>query len=325
MADVSSEQYVYAVWPVLPGLSLVKVGSWSGTLAKLRSRYVTVYGGSLGLLVFATDNALAAERKAQQALLPFHLENELFHHSCLAVAPAVLSEASGCDSVQWGKCVPRSSRPPTFTQPPPTAENVDVEQLLAQTEANQHVEYRRRYKRAWGLRLITREFVASVGTKISCDKADVIRAVLDPTHPDWCITADVRLRAEHVREILTALGLKGPFDTETVVTSLEPLKDTHVFRAWRHASRVFDRRAKPKDEWDAKALADATRTVLGAAGLCLHAVTKKPRGPDGKQRRVRNWTLDADAVAKMSDLVALREGKGATTRWAAIAAAPVDI
>lgn len=88
-------EYVYAVWPTIIAMThtIVKIGCWKGSLEKLRSRYVTYYGKTVGMMVFqCNDDRYAQERSLHRKLREFHIENELFTGDCIPLIPALMHD-----------------------------------------------------------------------------------------------------------------------------------------------------------------------------------------------------------------------------------------
>jgi hypothetical protein len=72
--------HVYAVTSDI--FDAIKIGMWSGSLKKLRARYVGMYGPTVTVIAFeATSDARAAELACMSMLVGSHISNELYDKS----------------------------------------------------------------------------------------------------------------------------------------------------------------------------------------------------------------------------------------------------
>lgn len=89
------------------------------------------------------------------------------------------------------------------------------------------------------------------------------------------ILQDRAMRSELVREVLTALGFRSPFDVEHVVSGrlndvyTSKLQHTRMFAQYTECVCLFFRKAKTPTVWDSMSVAHALRMVLGSCGLGL--------------------------------------------------------
>jgi hypothetical protein len=175
------------------------------------------------------------------------------------------------------------------------------------------------YLAGWGVDRVDAAFVAANGTEAGSPSARLLCRVLCPSlrRPRG---ADVGLADQTgvfkvllVAEVVTALGLRSPFDDELVIPDLmavfaERVSKTWMFRDYANTSRAFRQASSGvTGDWDLFKVVKAVNMVLGAAGLKLSA-TKETRAGRGAARKSTSshYRLDPESVATMVELVKLR-------------------
>ena len=178
------------------------------------------------------------------------------------------------------------------------------------------------YKAGWGVDRIDGEFLEQNRVQSGSPQARLLARLLCPA---------LRGTAEHagladrtgvfkvvlIEETIEALGLRSPFDAETVVPDLmaafeQRLRHTPMFRDYNNNARLF--RQGPAGQvggWDLKKVSKAVNMVLGAVGIKLRQPkAKRPNKKAGESRRPPrsngNYRLDAALVRRMVELVKLR-------------------
>ena len=78
----------YIYWASGPRILDAKIGRWDASYVRLRSRYVTTYGRSLTLIVWAcpSDQADSFEKEVQRCMKGYHIELELYVKSLRSYA-----------------------------------------------------------------------------------------------------------------------------------------------------------------------------------------------------------------------------------------------
>lgn len=268
-----STKHIYGIKSVYS--YALKVGYHCGNLEGLKARYVCAYGSSCTILMWSMsecDNARNIEMSVHRQLQAYHLENELFHDSCIPALHTI------CDDMNLRKvkCEPGSVQMKYF-------QNLDDH------------------------------------TKRECVKVSTLAHVINA---DWAPkNTSLQAKAATVKEVLSALGLSGPFDTETVVPILttgevrDRLLMTRAFREWKETRLLFGSKLTPTT-WTAAEIGKALQGILGVVGLRLASTPTKKRV--GKTRQnIYTYRLDTVEVTKMQELVALRNmDVPAAGRWA---------
>ncbi len=133
----------------------------------------------------------------------------------------------------------------------------------------------------YDLQIVDEAFIDGHGTQAGNAQVRLLTRVLCPgmrkaLNED--VTFDERkaiFRVVLVDETIAALGLKSPFDVETVIPDLmtafkERLLETPMFREYdKHAAMFRMGKAGIRGEWDLRRVSKAVNMVLGAAGLSL--------------------------------------------------------
>jgi hypothetical protein len=195
-------------------------------------------------------------------------------------------------------------------------------QLEARVHGNQATEedkwshYARSYSKGWGLDRIDDAFLRAHGIQPKCPKvAQLIRVLYPPLCAEASLESSVSarqsiLRTSLIREVLQALGVASPFDTEHVIPDLMQvfdagLKDTLFFREYKEcAANVFDVNARTS-AWVLRSIVNALGVVLGSIGLKLESVRKQGRTA-GKKTETYSYSLDAERCAEMLELVRIK-------------------
>lgn len=114
-------------------------------------------------------------------------------------------------------------------------------------------------------------------------------------------------RAHCVTELIRALGFCHPLDTDTVITSLEPMKDLSFVQHWDRNSRAFlSKKPVLGKTLDEKGLQEICRAVLKAIGIKLVMDFKRPRAAGGKQVKERRFRLDPESCQEAGELLHLK-------------------
>jgi hypothetical protein len=186
------------------------------------------------------------------------------------------------------------------------------------SEEDKWAYYKHCYKEGWGIDIVTKEFVEKHKTLTrSPHVSQLMRMLLpvhhfvDPDNPDVSVEGQNALnRAKLINDVIEALGLRSPFDTETVITDLmdiweKKLKHTDMFKNYEDNKLLFNNRNKSKAEWTQQSIVKALSPVFGYIGLSLDIETKKV-GRKGSQKNERKYAINPDQVATMIELCALK-------------------
>ncbi|KAK9831062.1 hypothetical protein WJX74_001579 [Apatococcus lobatus] len=79
-ASADKTGLVYAITSDL--VNVVKIGRWSGSTAKLASRYTTYYGDDLEIMSVRVEDSPAEEVRLHEKLTSYHISGELFEKNC---------------------------------------------------------------------------------------------------------------------------------------------------------------------------------------------------------------------------------------------------
>jgi hypothetical protein len=171
------------------------------------------------------------------------------------------------------------------------------------------------YKRAWCLDSIDADFLARHGTLADCPRTQMLARVLCPDMrrpPDEDNDIEEKrnfLKVHLVSQVIDALGLKSPFDCETVIPDLmklftERLKFTDMFKDYTRTSRLFRSASTGVAKWELKTVVKAVNMVLNATGLSLAGTTVRVQVK--KQRSATtSYRLYSADVAEMTEQVKL--------------------
>lgn len=184
-----------------------------------------------------------------------------------------------------------------------------------------------KYQSAWGVDTIDASFLEKHGTADGSSQVKLLSRLLCPDlrcNP----AADVHhheknnmLRLPHIEAVVSGLGLKSVFDTETVITDLmqvfdQRLKDSAYIKDYKNTCKLFSRTTRNNDgkTWDKTCkVLNAVNIALNAVGLALERMDdKQVRITDpvtGVRKTISRYRLDTSMVAEMKELVKLRLGR----------------
>ena len=160
------------------------------------------------------------------------------------------------------------------------------------------------YKQAWYVKRLDGSFLRENRIRPASPHVLQLMACICPTYVP-CITPDETIETKHlvlrtpmIREVLTAMGLKSPFDTEWQTKSLvdlyeEKLKKTQFFREYGKVSGLFRNKGVTKT-WCTRSILGAIDIVLGSMGMKLGNSIKKNRG-----KRSYTYFINPDLLAIM--------------------------
>ena len=208
----------------------------------------------------------------------------------------------------------------------PIEDDVELQNIRARVMGNTATEddkwrlYVETYKAGWGVDRIDAAFISANGDQPGCPKARLLARVLCPElrRP---VDADVNVNEQKsvfkvvlVEETIAALGLRSPFDHETVIPDLmdvfnHKLRDTSMFKQYKEHARVFRVNGAPggvKGEWDLNKVAKALNMVLGAAGLEIIGKESRVQSARVRKKSTTDYQLTASSIDNMIELVKLR-------------------
>jgi hypothetical protein len=203
----------------------------------------------------------------------------------------------------------------------PVVDKDDLRRLVGRvlekdaSEDDKWAYYLHRYKLGWGIDVVTPDFVAENGTETRSPKVVQLMRILFPAlHvvPDTSTAGrEGLLRAPLIQQTIAALGFRSPFDTEHVVPNLmacwrDSLVTTEMFQKYKDTKRLFHNSRPHVPGWDAAKVVKAINMVLGAVGLRIVVCNTTRTRAAGSRTRLSSYTLDADAVATMVELVKLK-------------------
>jgi hypothetical protein len=171
------------------------------------------------------------------------------------------------------------------------------------------------YASGWGLDKLDEAFIRKHGVRPTCPKVAQLIRVLYPT---LCAEATLEtsvsgrlfaLRTPMIREVLAALGLASPFDTEHKIQDLmavweEKLKHTEYFSNYKKSSKLFGIAGRTA-AWNLKAVSKALGTVLKSVGLQLES-SRIQRRVEGKKVNTFSYILDTVKSKDMLELVRIK-------------------
>jgi hypothetical protein len=184
------------------------------------------------------------------------------------------------------------------------------------TTEDKWAHHAKMYKAAWGLDVMDEAFLRQHDVYPTNPKAALLIRVL---YPALCNEASLEsavneretiLKTSLIREILEALGVASPFDTEHVVPNLmelweSRLKDTQFFTHYKESAHLFCLRAKTQ-EWTPSAVVKALGVPLRGVGLELLKHRKTARVAGKQTDLPPSYSLDPAASAEMLELLRLR-------------------
>ena len=184
------------------------------------------------------------------------------------------------------------------------------------SEDDKWPHYAESYKRAWGLDRLDEGFLAAHGTDAGCRKVKMLARVLCPelrrlADDDTSLAERSGiLKVPLIEEVIAALGLRSPFDTETVIADLMEVFDgglvrTEMFKDYGRTARLFRQGDAGVKEWDLRRVVKAVNMVLNAVGLSLVGTTTRVQKQNVKTA-VTTYRLNSDEAGEMTELVKLR-------------------
>lgn len=247
--------YVYAAWPTSMPLehAMVKIGSWTGSLQKLRSRYVTPYGSSLQIVVYqcASQDVLQTERLVQIELKDHHLENELFRSTCLDVLPQVMERHAQAFVTYNPDDKPIAKSSQRGLSERCEDHQAVVRELLFKSVKRLEEEGCRPSLKAQQKAILIKEVLQALG----------FRDCFDTGH---------------------AFTSYEPYKQQ--------LLQTTMFREYRSKIQLFDKRARIKKTWSTKDLTESVKLVLGAAGIAFTSTSVRTANK-GIRSRVYTYSI----------------------------------
>ncbi len=201
------------------------------------------------------------------------------------------------------------------------AEMDEIKGRLCRNEASEEDKWRHyatTYKAAWGISCVDEAFVDEHGTQAGSAQVRLLTRVLCPSMRKALsddVTFDERkaiFRVVLVEETITALGVKSPFDVDTVIPDLmaafnERLIKTPMFREYdKHAAMFRMGKAGIQGEWNLRKVSKAVNMVLGAAGLSLKGEVVRVGTGKARTMSTESYRLNAAEVDDMMELVSLR-------------------
>jgi hypothetical protein len=215
-----------------------------------------------------------------------------------------------------------------------TDEYGDVQKLVLSNNATENDKwdvYKYEYKRNAGIDKVSDEFMDVYGTRLTCPKLLMLTRVLLPLNSFWHtdtkhsdnnsddienIDVNVELkgaalRATLVTEVLEALGMKSPFDTETVIPDLMQLwtstiKHTKMFRNYAEYKSLFNSCRPSKCDWDLNSIVKAVNMVLGSAGIAIAKLKREQKVINGIWVSTYKYSLDKEKVQLMMELFKMK-------------------
>lgn len=172
------------------------------------------------------------------------------------------------------------------------------------------------YQQAWCLGGVDAAFLAKHGTQPAAPKVKLLARVLCPqlrTPRGADVSLEERsaiFKVPVLEETVAALGLRSPFDDETVVTDLmacfdERLRLMPMWQDYARNARLFRQGPGMHGEWDLAKVVKSVNMVLGAAGLSLVGNTVRVQAKKVKSKTT-TYRLCTDGVCEMLELVKLR-------------------
>ena len=175
--------------------------------------------------------------------------------------------------------------------------------------------YTMTYREAWGVDRIDEPFLRAHGVLPTCPKVAQLIRVLYPSISfeaslDSSLSARRTIsRTPLIREVLHALGVASPFDTEHRIPDLMKvweagLKDTTFFKAYKDSAAMFYADGKTAT-WTLNTVSKALGLLFGSVGLKLVSVRKQSR-KGGEKTATYSYSLEAESCAEMLELTRLR-------------------
>jgi hypothetical protein len=298
-----------------------KIGRWRGTLAKLRSRYITAYGPDLVLRHFPCSPGYSVPLEAAvfSTLAPHRLYRrcELFQASPdLGTLYINTLELATNDPVAFIQDR-LSALQTTNTSDPCEPKPVDIAFL-----------------RWWGIDRVDSAFIDAIGNKKGrpeCKATLLLEHCLvngshvhaNRSHKKLCKRAAVLLQTAD------ALGLRSLLDDQTVIPDLssvfrDKLISTPMFRDYANSSRLFRNISSDVHDWTLNSIVKALNMMLSSIGLKLICSVFRRRSRGVRVKTCHNYSLDPALVDKMVELLKLRMRRSNSVSTDPIARAKLD-
>jgi len=180
------------------------------------------------------------------------------------------------------------------------------------TEEDKAAYRKAMYKDAWGVKIVDAEFVEQYGTEMGSEQQALLMRVLNPAESpehmgDTWFDKCLIFKAVCVAELIAALGFKHPLDSDSIITTLEPLKQLAFIKNWEINAKVFlQKKPVAGKVMNERGLQETCRAVLRSIGIGLAIDLKRPRGPDGKQEKQRRYRLSSESCEEAGELMQLK-------------------
>lgn len=183
-------------------------------------------------------------------------------------------------------------------------------------ELDEWALYKYEYKQNAGvIGDLTIPFVEAYGTEVVCPALLHLQYILMPDYKHlYTVGRNYKKRAELVADVLDALGMKSPFDTETVIPDLMQLwtstiKHTKMFRNYAEYKSLFNSCRPSKCDWDLKSIVKAVNMVLGSAGIAIANLKREQKVINGKWVSTYKYRLDEEKVQLMMELFKMKSSR----------------
>jgi hypothetical protein len=175
---------------------------------------------------------------------------------------------------------------------------------------------------------VDEEFVTKHGVHIaSSKKVTLLMRIIFPEFDKRFMTDDgVRmadkvdtLKVQCVTELIAALGMRHPFDTNTVIgdywndeedpTQFEQsslFRDVTAFREYEKTMTLFRGEKTHAKPWKRELVTHTMNTVLRCVGLEIEKTNSQNRGDDGNRRRRYSYRANITCVSEMLELVTIK-------------------
>ena len=182
------------------------------------------------------------------------------------------------------------------------------------TEADKWADFKHRYKSGWAVDRVDEPFLRRNGVQPTSSEVQQLVRVLYPPLCQGSADASVAaraslLKAPLIRDVIDALGLKSPFDTETEIKDLpavweKGLKGVEMFRDYPRTAKLFTSAGRTS-EWTVNTISKALGMVLGSVGLSLDSKSKRVQRK-GEKTIIYVYKVNPDKAARMLELVRLK-------------------
>lgn len=197
------------------------------------------------------------------------------------------------------------------------AEFTEVEQRIMSntaTESDKFAVYKHKYKRAWGIDVVTEDFIRDNGTNIFSSSVHMAMRILFPDmfYTDNCdVNAPQQmLKISVFEELMSILGFKHVFDTRSVEleSTRAAILRSSLFADYTNNVMLFTNRKKAaKQLWTNKNIIDNVRTVFSAFGMKIVS-TRERETRYNVCTVTHRYTIDQDKARHLASLINLRRG-----------------